>query len=493
MGPNPGQTVIVRGTFSDECTTENDLMKNQNLFPEVKRMMYQVDKRQLSTFLTSGAVGPYGINATTDSKFGKAPEGSPIGSNNLQFSVMGRLDQPSTILQQIGASGSDGSFSLLIRDKYIYKGHNVQFANAGRYQALCMGEPTKTAGGYIYNFQHKQGQVFVYATHAAPNSNGQATCMAVSTNYGEGSNRSYSRTMSPDRFIVDMTIQRKTVSITGDAANDITWYDYMGQNGLTRAGWKYTAVRQGEALFAGENEYEKWFGLSSMKDENGARRAVSPYMDPDGEGVITAGDGVEEQISGGNELYGSGVDGNATADDFIDLQKLLVKKSNSTDSKVNLIFVTGLDGFYNFQTQAGTIAASLGGQIFVNVTAGDNKVTAGYTFTTINYGGSTITCVVHPMFDDAVKFPATGIDGKNIMSGTYFGGNLEGSTGPNMEIIAKGGNGGNRSMVTADLKGMTGIGSGSAITQKDADTFAMLRQDLIVIYNTQNWAVIRKS
>ena len=79
------------------------------------------------------------------------------------------------------------------------------------------------------------------------------------------------------------------------------------------------------------------------------------------------------------------------------------------------------------------------------------------------------------------------------MSGTYFGGNLEGSTGPNMEIIAKGGNGGNRSMVTADLKGMTGIGSGSAITQKDADTFAMLRQDLIVIYNTQNWAVIRKS
>ena len=32
MGPNPGQTVIVRGTFSDECTTENDLMKNQNLF-----------------------------------------------------------------------------------------------------------------------------------------------------------------------------------------------------------------------------------------------------------------------------------------------------------------------------------------------------------------------------------------------------------------------------------------------------------------------------
>lgn len=97
------------------------------------------------------------------------------------------------------------------------------------------------------------------------------------------------------------------------------------------------------------------------------------------------------------------------------------------------------------------------------------------------------------MFDDRAKFPATGQDGKNIMSGTYFGGNLEGDMGPNIEIIPKGGNGGNREMVTADLKGMTGIGSGTVITQKDADTYAMLREDLIVIYNTQNWAVIRKS
>jgi len=492
MGQNPGQTRIVAGTFSDECTTELDLMKNQNLFPEVKRMMYQVDKRQLSTLLTSGAVGPYGINVTADEKFGKAPEGTPIGSNNLQFSVMGRLDQPSTILQQVGASGSDGSFQLLIRDKYIYKGHNVLFGNSGRYQALVMTEPIKTASGYLYNLQNKQAEVFVYATHAAPNSNGTATCMAVSTNYGEGSNKGYSRTMSPDRFIVDMTIQRKTVSITGDAANDITWYEYMGQTGTVR-GWKFEAVRQGEALFAGENEFEKWFGLSSMKNADGTRRAVSPIVDLDSEGVITAGDGVEEQIAGGNEIYGSGVDGNATSDDFIDVIKILVKKSNSENSKVNLVFVTGTDGFFNFQDQASRIASALNGQMFQTVEGGAANVTAGYTFTKITYGGSSLTCVIHPMFDDIEKFPATGADGKSIMSSTYFGGNLEGTRGPNMEIIAKGAHGGNRSMVTADLKGMTGVGSGTTITQKDADTFAMLKQDLLVIYNTQNWAVIRKS
>lgn len=491
-GQNPGQTRIVAGSFTDECTTELDLMKNQNLFPEVKRMMYQVDMRQLSTLLTSGAVGPYGINVAADERFGKAPEGTPIGSSNLQFSVMGRLDQPSTILQQVGASGSDGSFQLLIKDKYIYKGHNVLFGNAGRYQALVMSEPIRTGSGYLYTFQNKQGEVFVYATHAAPNTNGSATCMAVSTNYGEGSNKSSSRTMSPDRFIVDTTIQRKTVSITGSAANDITWYEYMGQGGMTK-GWKYEAVRQGEALFAGENEFEKWFGLSSMKNPDGTRRAVSPYVDLDGEGVITAGDGVEEQIAGGNELYGSGVNGEATSDDFIDIIKILVKKSNSENSKVNLVFVTGTDGFFNFQQQASRIAVSLGGALRQMVDGGDAKVTAGYTFTTIMYGGSTLTCIIHPMFDDIRKFPAVGVDGKSIMSSTYFGGNLEGSRGPNMEIIPKGAHGGNRSNVTADLKGMTGVGSGTVITQKDADTYAMLKEDLLVIYNTQNWAVIRKS
>jgi hypothetical protein len=298
--------------------------------------------------------------------------------------------------------------------------------------------------------------------------------------------------MSPDRFILDMTIQRKTVSITGSAANDITWYEYFGVNGLTK-GWKYEAVRQAEALFAGENEFEKWFGISSMKDSTGARRAVSPYQDLDGEGVITAGDGVEEQIQGGNVIYGSGVDGNATSDDFIDTIKMLVKKSNQENSKVNLVFVTGTDGFFNFQTQAATISATLNGQIFQSEQGGAANVTAGYTFTTIKYGGSSLTCVVHPLFDDSLKFPATGADGKYIMSGTYIGGNLEGSRGPNMEIIPKGAHGGNRSMVNADLKGMTGVGSGTVITQKDADTFAMLKEDLIAIYNTQNWAIIRKS
>jgi hypothetical protein len=493
MSQNPGQVRVVQGVFGDECTTTNDLMQNQNLKPEVKKMMYHVDQRQLSTLITSGAVGPWGVNVTELEKFGKAPDGTPIGSSSLQFAVQGRLDQASTILQQVGASGADGSFQLLLKDKYIYKGHVVLFQNAGRYSAICTTEPVKTAGGYLYNFMNQQSEVFVYATHAAPNGNGTATCMAVTTNYGEGSNKGYSRTMHPDRFIVDMTIQRKSVSVTGAVANQVTWYETEVGGEMVR-GWKYTAMRQAEALFSGENEYAKIFGVSTMKNADGTRRQFPVVPDLDAEDGIIAGDGIEEQIAGGNEIFGSGTSGEATEDDFIDMIKLLIRKSNSANGKINIVLLTGVDGFFNFQEKAARIASALNIEFKQSVNGGDANVVSGVTFTQIHYGGSTITCMQHPMFDDAKKFSATStISGRNIMSGTYMGGNIEGEYGKNIEIIPRGAHGGNRSMVTADLKGMTGVGAGAIITQKDADTYAMLKEDLIVIYNTQNWAILRQS
>jgi hypothetical protein len=490
--PNQGQTRLVKGTWSSECTTETDLIRNQAIMPYIKPMMYRVDRRQLTTLLTSGAVGPYGMNLTVPEKFGKPEAGKMIGNSSMQFNVMPRLVQTSTILQQVGASSTtDGSFQLLMADAYVYKGQNVQFGNSGQYQALCMSEPTKVAGGYLYNFQHKQGITFVYATHAAPNSNGTATLMPVDTNYGEGSNKGYSRDMAPDRFIVDMTIQRMSISITGDAANDVLWYEYTGTNGITK-GWKYEKVHQGEAIFAWQNEFAKKFGISSMKDSTGARLSQPIVVDTDENIGIISGDGIREQISGGNVLYGSGVDGNATYEDFVDAMGLATKKSNSMTNGVNLVFLTGLDGFYNFQYQSARIVAALGGTIFQSEKGGAVDVKAGYIYNTITFGGSTLTVIVDPMFDDQKLFPATGSDGKSIMSGTYIGGNLEDGTGANMEIIAKGAHGGNRSDVRADLQGMTGM-PGEIITQKDAYTYAMLKQDLICIYNTHNWLEIRKN
>jgi hypothetical protein len=78
------------------------------------------------------------------------------------------------------------------------------------------------------------------------------------------------------------------------------------------------------------------------------------------------------------------------------------------------------------------------------------------------------------------------------MSSTYIGGDLGSFMDSNIEIIPKGAYGVNRSNVVTTINGMTGL-PGEAITEEDAWKCAYLKQDLLVIYNTKRWAIIRKS
>src|SRR6478609_12024928 len=344
---NPAQANLVRGTFSGDCTLESDLIRNQQKFPAIRQMLERVDQRQLTTLLTSGAITPYGIDITKPTKFGKIKEGQAIGDTALRFNVMGRIQKASTILAQVGSSGADGTFQLLMQDNYIYKGQVCVFYG-NRYSAMALSEPTKVAGGWLYNFQHPQKEVFNYATVVAAQGTGTYTCFPSTTGYGEKSVKGYGRDQFPDTFIVDMTTQRKTVRISGDAATDVLWYEYMSSNGPVK-GWKFEKVRQAEAQWAMENEYAKIFGISTMKNPDGSRAVNPNLIDTDTGNGITMGDGIEEQISGGNEIFGSGVNGEATEDDFIDAMKLLTKTSSTSTTGVNIVFMTGIDGYYNAQ------------------------------------------------------------------------------------------------------------------------------------------------
>jgi len=42
----------------------------------------------------------------------------------------------------------------------------------------------------------------------------------------------------------------------------------------------------------------------------------------------------------------------------------------------------------------------------------------------------------------------------------------------------------------AELNGMTGL-PGQVVTQKDAHTYAMLKQDMLAIYNTRAWVILK--
>jgi hypothetical protein len=488
-----GKIQIKKGKFGPQCTLSSNLTENQLKKPVIRDFLEHADKRSISTLLTSGAVGPYGIGYV-DTKIGKVDNSKKIGSNAYQFDVMGRISLPSTINAQVGASGADGTFKLSIKENMLYPGMTAIFNGAG-FQARVQGSPTGGDGNWIFSFKSVDGTVFSWATHVA----GQGalrTCIGGYSTYGEKSLRGYGRTFYPDAFIVHMTTQRKSIGISGDAASDVLWYEYTGETGSVK-GWRWEAEQQNKAQFTMENEFQKWEGKSSMKNDDGTLRTKSRLIDEETGNEIVTGDGVLEQLYGGNETYGSGTNGYANTDDFSDMLATIRKKSNMIDGNT-IVVITGEDGMRNAQAQMPVLAGSQNVQLvqIVNQTdaVGGAKVNVGFNYMKYNVDGDQIIFVKHPMFDNTDYFSARGADNKLLKSGQYVFLTMEVEGRKNVEILSKGAYGIDRSMLEVYLNGLTGINVGGApVTEEDATVYAMLRQDLIVLYNTTVCGIIHKS
>jgi len=491
MAMNPGQISVIRGTYSDECTAVYDLVQNSANYPQIREMMDYVQRRQLSVLLTSGVVTPYGIKAETKTRIPNVETKSkPIGADAYQFRIMGRIERVSNILAQVGASGADGSFGLKMMDNSLQKGDTVTFYN--RKQARVMTGPVASAGGYNYTFKTPSQEVFSYSTWVAAQT-GTKWCFTSHTTFGEKSLKGYGYSKFPDMFVNHMTIQRQSISITGDANAQVLWYNYTNSaNGKTAKGWMYEEVAQLRAKESVRHERAAWLGVSTMKDSSGNLLATSNQIDPDTGLPIIAGDGFEEQIAGGNVAYGSGTNGQPVLDDFISMMRTLQLKGNMT-SGYTWLLVTGTDGFFNWQNVAYELVGSQGVQIMQVINqegvAGGADQGVGYTFSKINFGGNTMICVQHPLFDDPLAYPMQTADGKSVLGSTVFIFPLNSGDEYNMEFLHKAANGVDRSFVEAKLNGMTGAPE-AIISQEDAMTYAVLSQKMLNVYNTQLCGVI---
>lgn len=491
---NPGQISITRGTFTNECTAEYDLIQNQAAFPQIREMMDYVQRRQLVTLLTAGVVTPYGIKDNQKTKIPNVEtKGKGIGSDAYQFRIMGRIEAPATILGQVGASSTDGTFQLKMLDTTLKVGVQATFYN--RKSARVMSGPIASGGGYLYTFQTPSREVFDYSTWVATQP-GTKFCFPSWTTYGEKSLKGYGESKFPDMFINHMTIQRQSVSITGDANAQVLWYNFTNSaNGKSGKGWMYEEVAQLRAKESIRHERAAWFGTSTMKDASGNLLATSNQIDPSTGLPIIAGDGFEEQVAGGNVAYGSGTNGQPVLDDYTDMIRTLQLKGNMTTGYTWLA-VTGTDGYFNFQSvarQAGQVQNVTVMQIISQEDkAGGADANIGFNFTRFNFGGNTIIACQHPMFDDPLYAPALTAYGKSVLGSTVFMFPLNSGENDNMELLHKAVNGVDRSFVEAKLNGMTGAPE-AIISQEDAMTYAVLSQKMLNVYNTQLCGIIYPS
>ena len=472
---------VFQGKFDKTCTVSSNLTENQVKMPVIRDVIQYAEPRMISTLIVSGVTSPYDLK-NKPTRIGTIPSDKLIGDNAYRYQIQGRIQKPSEIVAQVGQSLPDGTFQLTMRDNLLYPGMVAVFYTG--LQARVMSGPTGAAGNYLYTFQTIDGTVFNYAAHVAPQ-NGTKTCFGSYTAYGERSLRGYSRSFYPDMYINHMTIQRKTLGMSGSALTDVLWYAFNGTKG-----WFFKKEREARIQFMMEDEFHKWFTQSTMKDANGNLLAQSRLTDPETGEPIVIGDGIIPQIAGQNDMYGSGINGFPTIDDFKDMMTQLEKRCNSYSGK-RWVVVTGTDGYVHAQEVLRDYwFTSLGGR---TPNGNNQNVTVGSNFDTFNFAGNTVTFVKHTLFDDEQRFPQRGSDGKILQSGMYVFLDMADYDGkPNIEILSKGAYGINRSMVSGYVNGLTGYAK-DIQNGIDALEFNMLKEDMIVVYNTASCGIIYKS
>ena len=479
---------VVEGRFTDECVLQNNLTENQLKFPAIKEVIQHAEQRQLSTLIVSGFGKTDQSIGQIKSKLGTIPKDKLIGDTAYKYAVQGRIQQASVILGQVGASEVGGVFSLRMRDNYLTPGMVARFYDGTH--ARVQGLPTGSEGNWVYNFQTLDGSTFDFATSVSPQ-NGTKTCFGSYSTFPEKSKTGYGRTHAPEMFVNHLTIQRKTIAISGSAASDVIWVHY----GETR-GWYFKIERDAKLQMMMEDEYQKWFGTSTMKNTDGTLKEQPDIFDPDTGNPVIAGDGIIPQIDGVNTIEGSGSNGEATIDDIIDLMTTLEKRSNAVMNKVWYV-VTGTDGYANFNSlmrSEGASTYNITYNIPTNTAAGGSDVTIGSNFFRFNVNGNQIVLIKHPLFDDEERFTERGSDGKILQSSMMvFLDMAEVNGTPNIEILGKGAHNIDRTMLSQYLNGMSGMNLGNVVSGVDALEYHMLKDNGIFIYNTRSCGLIKKA
>ncbi len=493
---------ITEGTWNDECTTQLNLTNAHQNYPEkgFDKVIEYAEKRHLMTFITAGATnGAFTVSRTTEAyktRVPMVPKGELIDSKSWKYHIMGRIQKAARIAgtsevgtATAGSSTEGGWFTLKMYDNMLQPDMVAMFYNGK--QARVMGV-TKAPGYWLYNFQCFPGDSFDWSTWVAPQQ-GVKTCWGGYTMHGERSLRGFGRTFYPDSFINHFTIQRKGAAITGDAnAERVLWYMTKNSKGEPVKGWIFWIESQARAQFLLEDEFNKWHGKSTMKDSYGNLLPAPSMTDKETGMPIVSGDALIEQIRGANDVEASGTNGEAVWDDFSDVIGMVKKKSVNMGGQL-FYAVTGNDGMRNAHEQA-----AIHGKNYYNIThnitqdqtPGGASPRIGFNFQVINVNGNTIVFVENPAFDDEEKYPRRLSNGKLAQSSTYYLIDMsQNESGrPNVEIRTRGRLGVNRNMVYFYENGMTG--DGRAQTSVDGKEFQMLKETMLVVYNSKSCAII---
>lgn len=413
-----------KGTYGKETQESNALTTNLLKYPEIaSKMIRQYPQYSLNYF----------VDGT--SRFAKE---ELIGENAFRWAVIGRLNRPSTCTGAVTGTGiGHSSFTVEFEENYLNPNDVVRFKDKS--QGIIMGEPVASAGGYTFTFKLQTNDPAAALDVAGGAVAAGITVNTVGSAFPEGSERGYENHVYPDWYINHIGINRKSWSITGSAATDITWIESNGQKL-----WYFTDEKNTRDEFMYQKELDSWYSVSTM-DANGNSTVIGVDGKP-----IVKGDGILKQIDAANVDTYNGTLTEKRLTDFLAQLKL-----NTGNQSAHWMVFTGTGGQVAFHEAMKDLVYPNGNLVY-DAQVG-KEVEIGVHFKSYNAIGCRLTLAHTVIFDDPNLHgndidPASGFPKESFRMVFLDMGTTDGVS--NIERKVKGAGGINRGMIVKYIPGM---------------------------------------
>ena len=474
---------IYSGTYGKDTTDETALVTNLLKYPEIGKKIISQYPRFSLTYLLEAA----GRNAAE----------KVIGDYAFEWKMMGRYRKPCTINSASNAATgvAAGSTFTITFDHDTANGtygNTLNVNDVVRFHdgttAMVVNGGTPGALTNVVTFRSIDTSTStVFATGDIVGPIGSAFNQG-SLGSEVGQNYAY-----PDTYKNWLTLSRKKTKIMGSDLTDVTWIESNGHRL-----WYFTKEQQMTDQFMYELECMRWYGKksntmtsASYPGDTGLDDVASNFVS----GIPIMGDGLLAQIDSANQAtYTAGA---LTEEDIVNFIGTLSKNALNAEGNVFTVF-TGTQGRIDFHRAMKDLLVNLGSGTPVFAGKGGGDVALGANFQEYNVLGNKMILSYCPVFDDpnlhnsiSSDFSSSNESGKMVFLDMGMQNGVS-----NVELIAKGAEGFNRSFVKKYVPGMVNPYDYNSMMAANGDDFfecQILSESGIILRNPLSCGILSNS
>ena len=481
---------LYTGTYGAGTTAENALNTALMQYPEIARTLIQQYPRYAATYLLE--------------RTGRYAKEKVLGDNSFEWKVMGRYNAPSystgaflgvsadtawtssptsttgIILDAADANGD--VFSVLIdgtatgrTPDFLNKWDMVRFQSGAT--ALVIEDPRSNDSGSgastdrIVKFEMVDASAqALLETDVAD----EAIIASIGSAFPNGSDGADvgENWVYPSTHTNWLTTMRKKCSVTGKDLTDVTWIENNGSKL-----WYFTREQQMMDEFMYQQELQRWYGRTSVTDSTVQRPQAYSSSSIGTSGTmgtsVVTGDGLLAQIDSSNQASYSM--GSLTEDIITEFIAKISLNATAAEGNEWVVF-TGTEGRLAFhRAMKDLIVAPAGAMTGGSMKGVSGDVHLGANFASYSALGNKITVAHCPVFDDPNLHSSAG--GTNAFGDNRLKESAKmvfmdfGKTSgiSNVELVTKGAEGVNRSMIKKYVAGMVNPYDQKAMLAANAD------------------------